>query len=101
MLFSVSMFPIGSGDELSHPVAEVIDEIDHAGLPYQVSAMNTIVEGDWDQVMPVIRRAHQRMVGEHDRVYLTIAVDEHKNLQSRLKGAVKDVDRELGRAVAR
>jgi hypothetical protein len=24
MLFSVSMFPIGSGDSLSHPVADVI-----------------------------------------------------------------------------
>jgi uncharacterized protein (TIGR00106 family) len=101
MLFSVSMFPIGSSDNLSHPVAEVIDEIDKAGLPYQVSAMDTIIEGTWDQVIPVIRRAHERMVAAHDRVYLTIAVDEHKGSESRLEGAIADVDRELGRIVAR
>lgn len=101
MLFSVSMFPIGSGDNLSHPVADVIDEIDHAGLPYQVSAMNTIIEGEWDEVMPVIRRAHERLVDAYDRVYLTITVDEHKRGTSRLKGAIADVDRELGHAVPR
>ena len=84
MLFSVSMFPIGSSDSLSHPVAEVIDEIDHAHLPYEVSAMDTVIEGDWDQVMPVIRKAHEHMVNAHDRVYLTIAVDEHKHAKSRL-----------------
>jgi uncharacterized protein (TIGR00106 family) len=101
MLFSVSMFPVGSSDSLSHPIAEVIDEIDHAHLPYQVTAMDTIIEGDWDDVMPVVRSAYERMVREHDRVYLTVVVDEHKRAKSRLKGAIHDVDRELGRSVAR
>jgi uncharacterized protein (TIGR00106 family) len=100
MLFSVSMFPIGSGDNLSHPVAEVVDEIDRAHLTYQVSAMDTVIEGDWDTVMPVIRKAYDRMVAAHERVYLTIAVDEHKRAKSRLKGAVADVARELGRPVS-
>jgi len=101
MLFSVSMFPIGSGDNLSHPVADVIDEIDKAELPYQVSAMDTIIEGSWDEVMPVIRRAHQRMIAAHKRVYLSITVDEHRGSSARLEGAIADVDRELGRIVAR
>ncbi len=101
MLFSVSMFPIGSSDNLSQPVAEVIDEIDRADLSYQVSAMDTIIEGEWEEVMPVIRRAHLRMTDSHDRVYLAITVDEHKKAESRLRGAVEDVDRTLGRAVAR
>lgn len=96
MLFSVSMFPIGSGDNLSHAVAEVVEEIDRAGLPYEVSAMDTVIEGDWDQVMPVIRRAYERLADTNDRAYLTIAVDEHKNGKSRLHGAVADIERELG-----
>jgi uncharacterized protein (TIGR00106 family) len=99
MLFSVSMFPVGSGDSLSRPVAEVINEIDRAHLPYEVSAMDTVIEGEWSDVMPVIERAYQHLSDTHDRVYLTIAVDEHKHGTSRLKGAVEDVRRELGRAV--
>lgn len=99
MLFSVSMFPIGSGDSLAHPVAEVIDEIDKAGLSYQVSAMDTIIEGEWNDVMPVIRRAHRHLAEENDRVYLTIAIDDHKHAEHRLTGAVQDVEEELGRPV--
>lgn len=101
MLFDITMFPIGSGDNLSHPVAEVVDEIGHAGLDYQVSAMSTIVEGAWDDVIPVVRRAFDRMTEMHDRVYLAITVDEHQEGTSRLQGAVQDVDRELGRKVPR
>lgn len=101
MLFDISMFPIGSGDNLSHAVAEVIDDIDQAGLDYQVSAMSTVVEGECDEVMPVIRRAYERMAEAHDRAYLRITVDDHGGGTSRLRRAVDDVDRELGRAVAR
>jgi uncharacterized protein (TIGR00106 family) len=99
MLFSVSMFPIGSSDDLSHPVAEVVDEIGRAHLPYRVSAMDTVIEGDWDSVMPVLRKAYDRMVARHDRVYATITIDEHKGGTSRLDGAVDDVARELGHPV--
>ena len=60
MLFSLSMFPIGSGDSLVDPVAEVIDEIDRAGLRYRVTGADTVIEGEWDEVVPVIRRAEQR-----------------------------------------
>lgn len=98
MLFSVSMFPIGEGDDLSHPVALAVAEFDRAGLPYEVSAMDTVLEGDWDDVMPVIRRAFEQMAAACDRAYLTITVDEHKSATSRLQGAVEDVHRELAHA---
>lgn len=96
MLFSVSMFPIGSGDDLSHDVAEVIAEFDRAGLSYQVNAMDTVLEGDWDDVMPVIRNAFERLTDTNDRAHLSIVVDEHKSGTARLSGAVADIDRELG-----
>jgi uncharacterized protein (TIGR00106 family) len=100
MLFSVAMFPIGSGDNLSHAVAEVIAEIDRAGLAYEVSAMDTVIEGEWGEVMPAIGKAFGRLAETNDRAYLTIAVDEHKHGKSRLHGAVADVERELGRVGA-
>jgi uncharacterized protein YqgV (UPF0045/DUF77 family) len=84
---------------LSHPVAEVVNEISQAHLPHRVSAMDTVIEGDWDTVMPVIRRAYDRMVAQHDRVHVTITMDEHKGGTSRLDGAVDDVARELGHPV--
>jgi uncharacterized protein (TIGR00106 family) len=99
MLFSVSMFPIGSSDDVSHSVAEVIDEIGRAHLAYRVTAMDTVIEGEWDTVMPVIRKAYERMAAAHDRVHLTITMDEHRGGRARLDGAVDDIARALGRPV--
>lgn len=102
MLFSVSMFPIGRGDSLADPVAEVVDEIDRAGLRYQVTAMDTQVEGEWDEVMPVIRAAQRRLLEEYPRVFISLTVDEHKgSSEDRLHGAVDDVGQVLGRSISR
>lgn len=101
MLVGVTMYPLGMQGSLAHPVAQVIEEIEAAGLPHQVTALETVVEGDWDEVMPVLRRAWRRVLEEHPRVFMELRVDEHLGVQNRLAGAVKDVDRELGHAVAR
>lgn len=102
MLFSVSVIPVGEGDSLAHPVAQVVDEIDRSGLTYQVTSMDTQVEGDWDEVMPVIRRAQKRLLEEYPRVVLAMSVDEHAGAPpGRLRASVEDVSQELGRAVSR
>ncbi len=99
MLFSLTMFPIGEGASLCRPVADVVDEIDRAGLHYQVTGMDTILEGDWDDVMPVIRRAEERMRSKYGRVYMTLAIDDRVGAHNRLHGAVVDVERQLARDV--
>lgn len=100
MLFSLSMFPVGAGDSLVDPVSEVIDEIDRAGLPYTVTGMDTVIEGEWDQVMPVIQRAEQRLREKHDRVFMVLTVDDHKGAENRLRGSVEDVERRLARPIS-
>lgn len=99
MLFSLSMFPIGDGLSLAKPVAEVIDEIDQAGLHYDVTGMNTVIEGEWKDVMPVIERAEKRLREHHDRVFMVLTIDDHVGAENRLHGAVEDVERQLGRLV--
>lgn len=49
------MYPIGGTDELADPVSQVVEEIDRAGLDYQVTGMDTVIEGDFDDVWPVVR----------------------------------------------
>ena len=61
MVFTLTMFPVGDGPSIRKPVAEVIEEIDGAGLHYEVSAADTVIEGSWEKVMPVVQRAEQRM----------------------------------------
>ena len=52
MLLQLTMFPTVSGSEsVSADVAKVIDLIDRSGLSYRLTAMATIIEGEWEPVM--------------------------------------------------
>ncbi len=99
MLFNLTMFPVGAGDAIAGPVADVIDEIGAAGLPYVVNGAATVIEGDWDRVMPVIHRALSRLRRSYDRVYMVLTVDDHAGTSDRIHEAVDDIERELGHAV--
>ena len=100
MLFGITLYPIGTDDSIARPVADFIDDLEVADLPHQVTAMETVVEGEWDQVMPVVRANYQRLLLKHDRVFLEIRVDEHRGVEGRLREAVEEVDRELGHEAA-
>jgi uncharacterized protein (TIGR00106 family) len=95
------MFPIGAGESLRRPVSEVVDRIDRAGLKYEVTGMDTVIEGEWDEVMPVIRVAEEELRREHGRVFMVLTMDDHPGVSERLRGSVSDVERELGRPVER
>ena len=99
MLFTVAMFPVGDGVSLCKPVASVIDEIDRAGLHYEVSAGNTAIEGEWDAVVPVIRRAEERLRAEHKRVFMVLTLDDHVGAQNRLPASVDEIEEELHRSL--
>jgi uncharacterized protein (TIGR00106 family) len=96
MLFSLTMFPVGAGRSVCAPVAEVIDEIDRAGLPYHVTGMETVIEGDWNDVMPLVERAEQKMRAKYGRVFMALRIDDRAGAD-RLHASVADVERALGR----
>lgn len=100
MLFSLSMFPTSKGTaSVSADVAKVIDIIDKSGLPYKLTAMSTIIEGDWEPVMKVINRARLMLRKKHARVYIVLTIDDRKGAKNRLTGKVKSVEKRLKREV--
>ena len=56
-LVSVAIMPLGAGDSLSSQVAEVVKVIEASGLPNRTTSMSTEIEGDWDDVMRVVKDA--------------------------------------------
>ncbi len=56
-LIAVAIAPFGVGDELSEYVAEVVKVIRESGLPNKTSSMFTEIEGEYDKVMEVVKRA--------------------------------------------
>jgi uncharacterized protein (TIGR00106 family) len=92
-----SVVPVGKGEELAELVAGVVDIIDRSGLPYQLTAMGTLVEGEWDDVLALIKECHFKMRRQGARVLTRISIDDRENAVNRLTGKVRDVEKVLGR----
>jgi uncharacterized protein (TIGR00106 family) len=101
MLASFSIVPIGVGEELSAPIAEIVALIDKSGLDYKLGAMQTTVEGKQEAVMSLIMKCHNRMREVAPRVLTSITIDDRKGSTGRLTGKVADVEKVLQREVSR
>lgn len=74
-LVAVAISPVGTGEELSADVAEVIRVIRESGLPNRTNSMSTEIEGDWDEVMDVVKRATFVLAEKGIRTELVLKAD--------------------------
>lgn len=56
-LVALCITPCGTGDELAEDVAEVVRVIRASGLPNRTYSMFTEIEGEWDEIMRVVKDA--------------------------------------------
>jgi len=61
MLIEFSIIPIGHNTHTSGELAKVLQLIDASGLLYQLTPSGTCIEGEWDEVMRLIRQCHERV----------------------------------------
>ncbi|RLJ70501.1 uncharacterized protein (TIGR00106 family) [Hydrogenivirga caldilitoris] len=100
ILVFVSMTPLGKGESVSEYVAKVVDIIDRSGLPYVLTPMGTIIEGeDWDEVMGVLKRGFEELKKECSRISITMKVDYREGKSGRLKSKVESVQEKIGREI--
>ncbi len=97
MIANFSVVPIGKGNSLSSQVAEVLKIVDESGINYKLHSMGTILEGDWDEILKLIKKCHERTLEDSDRVLTTITIDDRKGKSGRIVGKVQSVERKLGR----
>lgn len=74
-LVAVSIAPLGIGDELAKEVAQIVQVIRQSGLPCKTSAMYTEIEGEWDEVMAVIKQATMVLTNKGIRTMVSIKAD--------------------------
>ncbi len=97
MLVEFSIFPLGEGASVGDKIAGVLKIIDESGLPYKFGPMGTTIEGDWNSVMKVIRKCHQGVMKNSERVVLHISIDDRKGRKGMLEEKVKTVEKKLGK----
>ena len=96
MLAAFSITPLGVGDSVSDAVADAVKLVRASGLPNETNAMFTLVEGDWDEVMDVVRRATDALAAVAPRVSLVLKADIRPGRTGELQGKVERLEARLG-----
>ncbi len=97
VLLEFSMTPLNKGESVSQYVARSLEIIDASGLDYRLHAMGTIIEGEIDDVLAVLRQCFTAMSTDCDRVTCTAKFDYRNGYQGRLYSKFKSVEEKLRR----
>ena len=97
VLLEFSMSPLDKGESVSQYVSRSLDIIDKSGIAYQLTPMGTILEGEWDEVMAVVKLCYEKMNSDCLRITSTIKIDARAGKDGRLSQKVESVARHLGR----
>lgn len=97
VLLEFSMAPQGQGEGVSAQVARILDVIDRSGVPYQLTPMGTILEGEWDAVIGVVTACFRELERDCNLIGVSLKVDYRKGPPGRLKSKIEHVEQRLGR----
>lgn len=104
MLIAFSVAPSGTGradGSVHDAVAAAVAVVRASGLPHRTTSMFTEVEGEWDEVMDVVKRATEAVTPFGSRVSLVLKADIRPGYSGeldakidRLEGALESIRHE-------
>jgi uncharacterized protein (TIGR00106 family) len=98
MIVAISISPSGADETggVSEAVADAVRVIRESGLPNETNAMFTNIEGEWDEVMAVVKKAVFRVAESSPRVGLVLKADLRRGHDSgQLSAKVERVEAQL------
>ena len=87
--------PSGVGDELSEYVADAVQVIRNSGLKNETNAMFTNIEGEFDDVMRVVRDATMTLVNKGYRTGVILKLDIRPGFSGQIDAKAALVDKIL------
>jgi uncharacterized protein (TIGR00106 family) len=95
VLVAFSVTPLGTGEDVGELVAEAVRVVRASGLPNRTDAMFTTVEGEWDEVMAVVKAATDAVAARAPRVSLVVKADLRPGVTGAMDAKVESVERYL------
>lgn len=95
MIVAFPVTPLGVGEDVGELVADAVRVVRASGLPNHTDAMFTSIEGEWDEVMAVVKEAVEVVVRKTNRVSLVLKADIRAGVTNGLTTKVEDLERYL------
>jgi uncharacterized protein (TIGR00106 family) len=95
MIAAFSITPLGVGESVGASVAEAVRLVRASGLANETNAMFTNIEGDWDEVMGLIKTCVDKVAEGAPRVSVVVKIDYRPGVTGALRGKVDSVEQHL------
>jgi uncharacterized protein YqgV (UPF0045/DUF77 family) len=97
MLIAFSVSPSNGDDAggVHEAVAAAVRVVRASGLPNETNAMFTNIEGEWDEVMAVVKQAVDAVAAVSPRVSLVLKADIRAGHTGQLTAKVERLEKEL------
>ena len=98
MLVAFSVAPSGGpseGDSVHDAVAAAVKVVRDSGLPNHTDSMFTTIEGEWDEVFAVVKKATEAVGAFGPRVSLVLKADIRPGHTGELNGKVERLERAI------
>jgi uncharacterized protein (TIGR00106 family) len=95
MIVAFSVTPLGVGEDVGELVADAVRVVRASGLPNHTDAMFTNIEGEWDEVMTVVKQAVEAVAQKTNRVSMVLKADIRAGVTNGLTTKVEDLERYL------
>jgi uncharacterized protein (TIGR00106 family) len=95
MIVAFSVTPLGVGEGVSELVARAVKVVRESGLPNRTDPMFTTIEGEWDEVMDVVKRAVEAVAEVAPRVSLVLKADIRPGVTGAMTAKLESLERHL------
>ena len=98
-MIDISVVPVGTaGPSVSKFVAGAVRLLqDEPGIKYELTAMNTIIEGDLEHLLALAKRMHDSAFDSGiQRVVTTVRIDERRDKPLTMASKIEAVKKRLG-----
>lgn len=95
MIVAFSVTPLGVGEDVAEYVADAVRVVRASGLPNRTDAMFTTIEGEWDEVMAVVKGACDAVAARAPRVSVTLKADIRPGVSGALEKKMASLERHL------
>jgi uncharacterized protein (TIGR00106 family) len=97
MLAELTIIPLGRGTHLSSDLGRVLKIIDESGIRYRLTPSGTCIEGDWDEVISLVKKCHHEARTFSDHVLTTVRIEDELGANNKLNENISSIEESMGR----
>lgn len=96
MMVHFSILPISDNPHMGEPISKAIKIVHDSGLDYRLTPMGTLINGEWEDVIAVIKKCHETLRDDFDRVITSIKIDDNRLKKVSFDDKIQSVEEKSG-----